>query len=413
MSTTLAPAHPVPGPPPAPGADSPAGRRGLGRRLVRGRPEDPPWVRPALVALLGHGRALPVGPRCLGMGELVLLGGGAGRAPRAGRRSSSARPTPPTSSPSTSRQPRCGSWSCRPGSSGVNSWSILVPQALEGVATVALLYVDGAALVLGPAPRCSPALVLALTPVAVLMFRYNNPDALLTLLLTAAAYATVRALDGRPDPVAGARRDPRRHRVHHQDAAGVPRGTGRRPRLPGGRPDHLGRRLRQLVASAAWPWWSSAGWWVATVELIPARRPALHRGLPGQQPVQPDLRVQRVRPAHRATRAGSVGGGGAVGSRWGPTGLEPAVPLRDGRPDRLAHPRRPDPAGRRALADAAGRRAPTGPRAAIVLWGGWLVVTGARLQLRPGHHPPLLHGGAGPRRGCAGRRRIGVALAPP
>ena len=40
--------------------------------------------------------------------------------------------------------------------------------------------------------------VLALTPVATLMFRYNNPDALLTLLLTVAAYATLRAVeDGR------------------------------------------------------------------------------------------------------------------------------------------------------------------------------------------------------------------------
>ena len=32
---------------------------------------------------------------------------------------------------------------------------------------------------------------MALTPVAVLMFRFNNPDALLVLLLVAGAYATV------------------------------------------------------------------------------------------------------------------------------------------------------------------------------------------------------------------------------
>ena len=31
---------------------------------------------------------------------------------------------------------------------GVNSWSILVPQALEGVATVGVLYADRPALVL-------------------------------------------------------------------------------------------------------------------------------------------------------------------------------------------------------------------------------------------------------------------------
>ncbi len=36
---------------------------------------------------------------------------------------------------------------------------------------------------------------MALTPVATLMFRFNNPDALLVLLLTGAAYATIRAVE--------------------------------------------------------------------------------------------------------------------------------------------------------------------------------------------------------------------------
>ena len=36
---------------------------------------------------------------------------------------------------------------------------------------------------------------MALTPVAVLMFRFNNPDALLTLLMVGAATATLRAVD--------------------------------------------------------------------------------------------------------------------------------------------------------------------------------------------------------------------------
>jgi 4-amino-4-deoxy-L-arabinose transferase-like glycosyltransferase len=77
---------------------------------------------------------------------------------------------------------------------GVNAWSILVPQALEGVAAVGLLYAT--------VRRCASAgvgllagAVLALTPVAALMFRFNNPDALLVLLLVLAAYATVRALE--------------------------------------------------------------------------------------------------------------------------------------------------------------------------------------------------------------------------
>src|ERR1035441_6242190 len=78
---------------------------------------------------------------------------------------------------------------------GVNAWSILVPQALEGVAAVGVLYLAvkrwfgaGAGLIAGA--------VLALTPAAALMFRFNNPDALLVLLLTGAAYATVRAIEG-------------------------------------------------------------------------------------------------------------------------------------------------------------------------------------------------------------------------
>ncbi|MCW2792484.1 MAG: glycosyl transferase, partial [Nocardioides sp.] len=77
---------------------------------------------------------------------------------------------------------------------GLSSWSILVPQALEGVGAVALLHATvrrttgsaGAGLLAGA--------VLALTPVAVLMFRFNNPDAMLVLLLVGSVYATLRAL---------------------------------------------------------------------------------------------------------------------------------------------------------------------------------------------------------------------------
>src|SRR5919204_5139317 len=39
------------------------------------------------------------------------------------------------------------------------------------------------------------AFVLAITPVAALMFRYDNPDALLVLLMVVAAYAVTRALE--------------------------------------------------------------------------------------------------------------------------------------------------------------------------------------------------------------------------
>ncbi|HEX7459313.1 MAG TPA: glycosyltransferase family 39 protein, partial [Acidimicrobiales bacterium] len=152
---------------------------------------------------------------------------------------------------------------------GVNSWSILVPQALEGVATVGVLYAcvrrwftPGAALLAGG--------VVALTPVAALMFRFNNPDALLTLLLTGAAYATIRAVEG--------------GRTRWLVLAGTLVGFGFITKmlqavilmpvlglvyLVAG-PPKLGRRLVQLVWSGV-ALLVSAGWWVAVVELTPAR----------------------------------------------------------------------------------------------------------------------------------------------
>ncbi|WP_083896404.1 glycosyltransferase family 39 protein [Nocardia jiangxiensis] len=77
---------------------------------------------------------------------------------------------------------------------GFNAWSLLVPQALEGVAAVAVLYA-AVRRVGGHWPGILAGAVLALTPVASLMFRYDNPDALLVLMLTAAAYCTLRAVE--------------------------------------------------------------------------------------------------------------------------------------------------------------------------------------------------------------------------
>ena len=80
---------------------------------------------------------------------------------------------------------------------GLTSWCVLVPQAPQGVATVGLLYATVRRW-FRPAAGLLAGATLALTPVAALMFRFNNPDALLTLLLALAAYATLRAIeDGR------------------------------------------------------------------------------------------------------------------------------------------------------------------------------------------------------------------------
>ncbi|MDT5328696.1 MAG: hypothetical protein QOF25_5848, partial [Mycobacterium sp.] len=77
---------------------------------------------------------------------------------------------------------------------GLNSWSVLVPQALEGVAAVALLYV-AVRRASGPGAALLAGAVFALTPVAALMFRFNNPDALLVLMLVAGAYCVQRACE--------------------------------------------------------------------------------------------------------------------------------------------------------------------------------------------------------------------------
>ncbi|MFD9680353.1 ArnT family glycosyltransferase [Rhodococcus sp. NPDC059969] len=77
---------------------------------------------------------------------------------------------------------------------GFSSASMLIPEALMAVGAVALIY--------GAVTRLSGAgagflagVILALTPVAALMFRFDNPDAVMVLLMTVAAYCTVRALE--------------------------------------------------------------------------------------------------------------------------------------------------------------------------------------------------------------------------
>jgi 4-amino-4-deoxy-L-arabinose transferase-like glycosyltransferase len=76
---------------------------------------------------------------------------------------------------------------------GFSSASMMIPQALMAVGAVALLY-GAVARISGPRTGLLAGAVLALTPVAALMFRFNNPDAAMVLLMTIAAYCTVRAL---------------------------------------------------------------------------------------------------------------------------------------------------------------------------------------------------------------------------
>jgi 4-amino-4-deoxy-L-arabinose transferase-like glycosyltransferase len=78
---------------------------------------------------------------------------------------------------------------------GFSSLSILVPQALMGVASVALVY-DLVRRRFGRVGGFVAALALALTPIAVAVSRHNNPDALLVLCCVAALWCTVRGLEG-------------------------------------------------------------------------------------------------------------------------------------------------------------------------------------------------------------------------
>jgi len=200
---------------------------------------------------------------------------------------------------------------------GFNQWSVLVPQALEGVATVALVFV-AVRRWCGPVAGTIAGAVVMLTPVAALMFRFNNPDALLVLVLTAAMYATQRATES------GSTR--------WLMLAAALIGTGFLAKmlqafvivpvvilvyLLAGRP-RLGQRIKQLVIAGI-TLVIASGWWVAIVELWPsASRPYIG----GSQNNSVLNLIFGYNGFGRITgnEAGSVGGIGAVGSRWGLTG---------------------------------------------------------------------------------------------
>ena len=129
---------------------------------------------------------------------------------------------------------------------GMSSWAVMAPQALMGVAAVASAVLRGATRVLRPRPRCGRGTAGrcgagASRPAAALMFRFNNPDALLVLLLTVAAYCLMRAATAASWRWLHARRHRHGHRVSHQDAAGLPGAARLRPCLPACCADVMGQ----------------------------------------------------------------------------------------------------------------------------------------------------------------------------
>lgn len=79
---------------------------------------------------------------------------------------------------------------------GFSSFSMLLPSVLAGVGSVWLVYA-AVRRQFGFTSAAIAGSVLAFTPVAALMFGFNNPDAILTLMLTASGYAFLRSLEGK------------------------------------------------------------------------------------------------------------------------------------------------------------------------------------------------------------------------
>ena len=151
---------------------------------------------------------------------------------------------------------------------GLSSFAILLPEVLMGVATVGVVYAT-VKRQFGAAAGLLAGGILALTPVAVLMFRFNNPDALLVLAMALAAWATVRSID---------ESSPRWFAL-----VGVFIGLAFLTKtlqaflvVPGfalaylvaARPPLLRRIWHTVIGGLAIV--ASAGWWVAVVELLPA-----------------------------------------------------------------------------------------------------------------------------------------------
>jgi 4-amino-4-deoxy-L-arabinose transferase-like glycosyltransferase len=258
---------------------------------------------------------------------------------------------------------------------GFSSFSVLVPQALMGIAAVGLLYAT-VKRTSGPVAGLLAGVVLAVTPVAVLMFRFNNPDALLVLLMVAAAYCVVRAVEkAGPKWLA---------------LAGVAIGFAFLTKmmqaflvLPAfalvylvAAPAPLRKRLLHLLGALA-ALVVSAGWYVALVELWPASSRPYIGGSTNNSLLELALGyngLSRILGGDGNRGGGGGGGGGGNTGFGGSTGLTRMFGDSFGTEVSWLLPA--------ALIALVGglwltRRAPRTDkvRAGLLLWGGWLVVT--------------------------------------
>ena len=246
----------------------PAERRGWAARVLRGRPGDPAWARPALLALLLATAVLYLA----GLGRSGYANEFYAAAVQAGTKSWKAFLFGSVDSSNfiTVDKTPASLWVMELSGRlfGFSSWSLLVPQALEGVATVGVLYATVRRW-FSPAAAIIAGAVAALTPVAVLMFRFDNPDALLVLVMTLAAYAITRAVESgltRWIMLTGALLGLGYLTKMLQAFLVLP--AFALVYLWAGQPS-LGKRLWQLLAGLA-ALVAAAGWWVAIDLLTPA-----------------------------------------------------------------------------------------------------------------------------------------------
>ncbi|MFI8171037.1 ArnT family glycosyltransferase [Streptomyces sp. NPDC085931] len=317
---TTRPGPPAPAPGPEAGASGRSLPRSLPRRLWRGRPEDPRWARPAFLALLLATAALYL----WNLSASGYANSFYSAAVQAGSQSWKAFffGSLDAANAITVDKPPAALWPMALSVRlfGLGSWSILVPEVLMGVGTVAVVYA-AVRRRSGPAAGLIAGAVLALTPVAALMFRFNNPDALLALLMALACHLVVRALeDGRT-----------RWLLWAGAAIGFAFLTKTLQAfliLPPlalvygvCAPVPVRRRIGQLAAALA-AIVVSGGWWVAIVELWPASSRPYIGGSQNNSFLELTFGYNGLGRLNGEETGSVGGGGGGGGGSWGETGWD-------------------------------------------------------------------------------------------
>lgn len=274
---------------------------------------------------------------------------------------------------------------------GLSSWSILVPQAIMGVLAVWLLYAT-VRRQFGHRTGLLAGAALATTPVACLMFRFNNPDALLVLLLIACVHCVLRALEF--EPTTGGNRC----RTAWMALAGVACGFAFLTKqlqafliLPGlavaflvASPTTVRRRLLDSAAAVG-ALVASAGWWVLLTVLVPASMRPYIGGSQTNSFLELTFGYNGLGRITGSMEGAVVAGGSGTGSTtistghagmWGQTGI---TRLFDGVWGTQWSWLAPAALAGIVVALVCLARAPRTSvrRAQVVTWGGWLVVTGA------------------------------------